>query len=293
MGRSEANREMPEMTTPVLNRWVPAIVLSATFAWLAGPAAAQDAATPAAGTAPPTESQELAAELLSGMSNYLAKLPGFRAKLVSSYDVVQESGEKIEFNEIREVTVSRPNLLRVEQIFSDGAQDLVVFDGQHINVYDGELGVYAQAPQPGSVDDAVIYFVRDLGMRLPLALILSTRLPDELSKRVKSVDYVEYTNILGPGAHHISARTNTVDFQVWIADGERPLPMRIVLTYKTEPGQPQFRAQFLDWDEKTAAPADAFTFKPPADAQKIVFAVQAPPAGSAPAPSTAPTGNLP
>ena len=130
-------------------------------------------------------------------------------------------------------------------------------------------------------------------MRLPLAAMLSTRLPDERSKRVNSVDYVEYTNILGPGTHHISARTSTVDFQVWIADGERPLPLRIVLTYKTEPGQPQFRAQFLDWDEKSAAPADAFVFKPPADAKKIVFSVQAPPAGGAPAPSTAPTGNLP
>lgn len=281
------------MKTPARKRLAPALALSATFAWLAGPAAAQDAAPPVADTAQPTESQALAGELLSGMSNYLAKLPGFRARLVSSYDVVQESGEKIEFNEIREVTVSRPNLLRVEQIFSDGAQDLLVFDGQQINVYDGELGVYAQAPQPGSVDDAVVYFVRDLGMRLPLAALLSTRLPDELSKRVKSVDYVEYTNILGPGAHHISARTNTVDFQVWIADGERPLPLRIVLTYKAEPGQPQFRAQFLDWDEKSAAPADAFVFKPPADAQKIVFAVQAPPAGAAAAPGTAPTGNLP
>jgi hypothetical protein len=284
---------MPEMMTPEWNRRLPAIVLSATFAWHAVPAAAQEVAAPAADSAQPTESQRLAGELLSGMSNYLAKLPGFRARLVSSYDVVQASGEKIEFNEIREVTISRPNLMRVEQQKSDGAQDLLVFDGQQINVYDSELGVYAQAPQPGSVDDAVVYFVRDLGMRLPLAAMLSTRLPDELSKRVKSVDYVEYTNILGPGAHHISARTNTVDFQVWIADGERPLPLRIVLTYKTEPGLPQFRAQFLDWDEKSAPPADAFIFKPPADAQKIVFSVQAPPAGDAAAPGKAPTGNLP
>lgn len=281
------------MMTPVWNRPVPAMALAAMFACNAGPAAAQEAAAPAADAAPLTESQQLAGELLSSMSNYLAKLPGFRARLVSGYDVVQESGEKIEFNEIRDVIVSRPNLLRVEQMFSDGAQDLLVFDGRQINVYDGELGVYAQAPQPGSVDDAVVYFVRDLGMRLPLAAMLSTRLPDELAKRVKSVDYVEYTNILGPGAHHISARTAAVDFQVWIADGERPLPLRVVLTYKTEPGQPQFRAQFLDWDEKSAAPADAFTFKPPADAQQIVFAVQAPPAGAAPAPTTAPTGDLP
>ena len=270
------------MTTQQLCRQAATVLLAAVSVWSAGTAQAQEAAQAADA---PTESEQLAAELLSGMAKYLAGLPGFQVQLVASYDVVQESGQKIEFNEIRALAVSRPNLLRVEQQMSDGAQDLLVFDGQQINVYDSELGVYAQAPQPGSVDDAVVYFVRDLGMRLPLAAMLSTRLPDELSKRVKSVDYVEYTNIFGSGAHHIAARSNTVDFQVWIADGDRPLPLRIVLTYKTEPGQPQFRAQFLGWDEKSQTPADAFKFNPPADAQKIVFAVQAP--------AAAPTGNLP
>lgn len=241
-----------------------------------------------------TESQQLAAELLSGMADYLAGLPGFKVSLVGSYDTVQESGEKIEFNEIRQVTVSRPNLLRVEQQRSDGANDLLVFDGKEINVFDSDLGVYAKAPQPGSVDEAVVYFVRDLGMRLPLAAMLSTRLPEELSKRVKSIDYVEYTEILGPPAHHIAARGNTVDIQVWIADGERPLPLRIVLTYKTEPGLPQFRALFLNWDEKSPAASDVFRFEPPAGAKQILFAVQGPPAATDPAAATmGPTGEKP
>ena len=47
---------------------------------------------------------------------------------------------------------------------------------------------------------------------------------------------------------HIAARTATVDFQVWVAEGERPLPRRVVITYLEEEGQPQFRAQFSDWN---------------------------------------------
>jgi Predicted periplasmic protein (DUF2092) len=39
-----------------------------------------------------------------------------------------------------------------------------------------------------------------------------------------------------------------VDFQLWIADGDQPLPLRAVLTYRREAGQPQFRAQFSDWN---------------------------------------------
>ena len=36
------------------------------------------------------------------------------------YDVVQESGQKIEFGELRNVTVSRPDRLRIEVERSDG-----------------------------------------------------------------------------------------------------------------------------------------------------------------------------
>lgn len=263
-----------------------AILLASIAVSFGGIATAEEAAEP-------TASQKQASELLSAMANYLAKLPGYKTRMVTSYDSVQESGQKIEFNEMRQVTLSRPNLLRVEQMMSDGAQDLLLFDGKNISVFDSDLGVYAQAPQPGSIDDAVVYFVRELGMRLPMSSLLSTRLPEEMSRKVKSIEYVEFTNIFGVGAHHVAAVGNTVDAQFWIMDGERPLPLHIVLTYKTEPGQPQFRAVFRDWDEKSPPAADAFQFKPPADAQRIIFAVQAPPVNGAPAASEAPSGNSP
>ena len=225
---------------------------------------------------PRTESQKLAAELLADMAKFLAALPGFEVSLVGSYDAVQDSGQKIEFNELREVAVARPDRLRMEQTRSDGVQDLVVFDGKTLTVLNGELGVFAQAPQPGSIDDAVVYYVRDLGMRLPLAALLTSRLPAELETRVKAVNYVEYTEILPVPAHHIAARTDTLDFQVWIADGDKPLPLRIVMTYVNEPGQPQFRAQFLDWRLQPPGGADVFRFDPPKDARQIAFAVQVP-----------------
>jgi hypothetical protein len=237
-----------------------------------------------------SRSQQLARELLSGMATRLATLPGFEVTLAGSYDALQESGQKIEFNEVRAVALLRPDKLRMEQWRSDGARDLIVFDGRTISVFDGEAGVYAQAPQPGSLDDAVVYFVRDLGMRLPLAALLTKRFAAELQQRVTSVDYVEYTEILPVPAHHIAGRTAAVDFQVWIADGDQPLPLRIVLTYVNEPGQPQFRAQFLDWRLQAPAGAGVFSFTAPAEARQIAFAVQVPGiAKSATAPSADPT----
>lgn len=237
------------------------------------------AATESAGAAPaaPSPSEVFAKDLLAKMANYLAGLPGFEVSLAFSYDAPQASGQEIEFSELREVDLARPDRLRVRQVRSDGFEDLVVFDGKTISVWNGEQRVYAQAPQPGGVDDAIVYFVRDLGMRLPAAAMLTTRFPQELAAAVKTVEYVEYTTILPVPAHHIAGRTGAVDFQVWIADDPgRPLPLRTVITYVNDPGRPQFRAQFLDWKIQVPTDASLFTFAPPEGARQIGFAVQVP-----------------
>ena len=236
------------------------------------------AGTPAAdGAAVPDVAgrQDEAASYLAAMTRYLASLPGFQVTLLGSYDAVQESGQKIEFHELRDIALARPDRLRVRHVRSDGVESRIVFDGKTISVLNGAANVYAQAPQPGALDDAIVYFVRDLGMRLPLARLLTTRAPAELDRRVQSLVYVEQT-VLPLPAHHIAGRTGNVDVQLWIADGDQPLPLRIVLTYVDEPGQPQFRAQFLDWRTGPPGGTDAFRFAPPPGARQIAFAVQVP-----------------
>jgi hypothetical protein len=214
--------------------------------------------------------------ILMRMADFLSKSPRMSVTVHSSYDAIQGEGDKVEWNDIREVILSRPDRLRINTQRSDGARSLLVFDGKQITTFDESSKAYAQASHPGSVDDAVIYFVRDLGMRLPLAMLLMSRLPAELEQRVQSVEYVEKTATLSAPAHHLAGRTATVDFQLWIADGDRPAPLRAVLTYKEAPGQPQFRAQFSDWNFDRQTPESAFIFTPPEGAKKIPFAAALP-----------------
>jgi hypothetical protein len=126
------------------------------------------------------------------------------------------------------------------------------------------------------LDDTIVHFVKDLGMKLPLAVLLVSQLPAELKTRVRSVDYVERTNIHGSPSHHLVARTDMVDFQVWVADGDRPLPQRVVISYKQAKGEPQFWAQFSDWNLAPALDESTFLAKPPDGAQKVAFAAQLP-----------------
>jgi hypothetical protein len=195
-----------------------------------GPAYSQQAApgkkAPAAAPAV-TESQARASAILMRMAEFLGGAQRFSVSMRGGYDAVQKSGQKIEFGESRKITLSRPDRLRIEGERGDGAKTLTVFTGKEIVLIDAASNVYATAPQPGGVDETIVHFVKDLGMRLPLAVLLVSQLPAELKDRVRSVDYVERTSIDGVPSHHLAARTDTVDCQVWVADGDKPLLQRV------------------------------------------------------------------
>jgi hypothetical protein len=218
----------------------------------------------------PSELQ--ATTILKNMSEYLAHAGRFSVTIRDGYDVVQESGQKIEFGEVRNVTVSRPDRLRIEVERSDGQKGLVTFDGKDITIYTAEHNVYATTSRQGTLDQAIKYAVDDLKIRMPLALMLLSTLPSELDKLGVSADYVETTTITDVPCDHLAARTAAgVDFQVWVAQGSEPLPRRIVITYKDEDGQPQFRADLSNWNLAPDVSDALFAFTPPNGAERIQF----------------------
>jgi hypothetical protein len=253
-----------------------ASVLPILVACAAPKATTRSAESPVAGpaVASPVEPQADAETILMGMAKFLSQAQRFMVSIRGGYDVVQASGQKVEFGYLRKVTVSRPDRLRIEVEQSDGDKNLVLFDGKEITVFSTPRNVYAKAQKPGSLDEAIAYFIKDLHMRLPLAMLLVSRLPAELDGRTQSLDYVEKTNILGVPSHHLAGRTGTVDFQVWVAEGDQPLPLRVVLTYKDAEGEPQFRAQFSDWNLSPEVTDSMFAFTPPEGAEKIAFLPQ-------------------
>lgn len=252
-----------------------ATTLAATAVWAQAPTPAS--VPPVQVFAPATESQRFAHDRLLAMARFLGNSQRFSAALRISYDAVQDDGQKIEFGEVRDVAVERPNRVRVAETSSDGSRGLMLFDGERITISSGTNGLYAQTLQPGNIDDTVVHYVRDLKMRLPLAPVLMSRLADELQRRLTGIDYVERSALHGKPVHHIAGRTAVVDFQVWIADGRKPLPERIVITYKAEPGQPQFRADFGKWNLAPKFDQATFRFKPAPNSSRIMFAVQVPP----------------
>ncbi len=78
---------------------------------------------------------------------------------------------------------------------------------------------------------------------------------------------------------HIAVSSESLDVQMWVEQGERPLPARIVLTHKLEEGRPQFRA-LLEWELDPETPDSLFAYSPPEGAERLtVRAIDAGEAG--------------
>ena len=248
-------------------------VLTVFLAAAAAPAmAAAPALPPAAPAADNPESAQARATLLT-MADQLAKAQSFTVTVQAGYDVVQDSGQKIEFGETRKVFLSRPDHLRIDVEHSDGEQQQTYFDGKEIVIFDPREKVMARLSKPGTVDEGLYHLVGALKTRVPLSVLLATTFRKEMESRVTEIDLVEHTSIAGQQVDHLAARTPDVDFQVWITSGAKPVPLRVVITYKNVPGQPQFWANLSDWNFDPKIDPATFLFVPPAGTEAIPFMV--------------------
>jgi hypothetical protein len=261
----------------------PAVVLAVlALAETVGPAHAADP-TPA----PEASAQDRAARvLLLGMADFMARAPVMSVTMRSDYDAIQADGQRIEFGERRRILMQRPDKFRVEVERSDGERGTVLFDGRWITAFKPAENVYARVEKAGTLDQALVYMVRDLRATLPLARMFTTGFPVDLDKRAPSVTFVEECSLFDVPTDHVAVRTAGVDLQLWIAKGTEPLPRRVVVTYKDSPGEPQFRADLYDWSVAVKPDAAAFAFVPPSGAEQIMYLAPRP---SADVP-TGPTG---
>jgi hypothetical protein len=89
-----------------------------------------------------------------------------------------------------------------------------------------------------------------------------------------AVDYgvvIGRASIDGVDCHHLAFSQETIDWQIWVQSGPKPLLRKLVITYKTEPGWPQYTARFSQWNLGPRLSQRFFEFKPPAGADNVNF----------------------
>jgi len=215
--------------------------------------------------------EENAMSPLMKTAEFLAKAQRFSVKADISYDVIQDSGQKLEFGATRVITVKRPDRISVDIVDRDGTKRGFRFDGKQIAFFGLNEQVYATADKAGDLDAAFAYFTQDLQMPLPMGELFSNNLPKGLKDRFSEAYHVEESTVGGVPCDHLALRNDMTDAQVWITKGDKPLLHRLVITYKRENGQPEFRADFHDWNFAAEAPDSLFTFTSGEGAARIQF----------------------
>jgi hypothetical protein len=209
--------------------------------------------------------------ILKKSADFLSKTQRLSVTVDIGYDAVQDDGEKIEFGSVRNITIVRPNKARFDITERDGDKNGFIFDGNQIFAFSGGQNVYASAQKTGTIDEAFDYFTDQLDMVLPPSQLFDSNLLAELTELITSLRIVDEQTIAGVLCDHLAGTTENVDFQLWIAKGDKPLPQRYYIIYKQREGEPQFRAQFSNWNLSPKVSDSLFAFTPPKGMEKIPF----------------------
>ena len=62
-----------------------------------------------------------------------------------------------------------------------------------------------------------------------------------------------------------------LNWEIWIENGARALPLRLAMTYKQASNFPRFMVEYKDWTLTPKLNADLFVFKAPARSKVIEF----------------------
>jgi hypothetical protein len=211
-----------------------------------------------------------AEKLLRRMSDYLAGRQQFTAKAESSLEVVLTSGQKLQYDSPATLTVSRPNKLRAHRK-GDIADQEFFYDGKTLTLYNPKESLYATTAAPPTLEE-MLDFARDkLDIVAPAADLVYKNAAEKLLKEASSGFVVGPSVVAGVKSTHLAFRGAEVDWQIWIEDGDKPLPRKFILTSTKVTGEPQFTVLMRSWDVAPKLTDQMFTFTQPKGAKKIEF----------------------
>ena len=209
-----------------------------------------------------------AKEIFKAMSDFMAAQQAISFDYDTSFEIVTTDDQKVALASSGSVTLSRPDKIRTKR--TGGFADVeMVFDGKTISLLGKNANLYAQAEVPGTIDNLVDVLRDKFNRPLPGADLLLSDVNGALMPLVTGVKDLGSGVIRGQECDHLAFRTAEVDWQIWIAQGDRPYPCRFVVTTKDVTGWPQYTVDVRNFKSGAEVAADDFVFKAPAGAQKL------------------------
>lgn len=221
----------------------------------------------------PAQSQDIdpeAMQLLRRSLEFLERQKQFRVDTDTTIEAVLTTGQKLQFGGHVLVTVRRPDRMHAERV-GELVKQAFYYDGKSLSVHLPDEKAYATVAAPPTIDGMLDMARDELGVIAPGADLIYSNAYERLTEGLTSAFVVGKAVIGGVRCDQIAFRNAQVDWQLWIEEGQNPLPRKFIVTSKNMTQSPQFTVLLTKWEAAPAITDESFRFVPPPGAQRIEF----------------------
>ena len=261
----------------------------AACAHKAPPPARPEAVAPASLFAGPPDLEPKAIGILKTMSARLAAAKTMTFTAVATYESPSRFGPELAYTTTSDVTLQRPNKLRVVTP-ADGPAQQFVYDGKTMMAYAPGEDLVATAPAPATIDEALAAAYREADIYFPFTDVVVADPYQDISDGLKLAFYVGQSQVVGGVTTDMVVIANErVWAEIWVGAKDQ-LPRRVRAIYLDDPSRLRHEATLSNWKLNVPVAAGAFMTSAPKSAKRIAFArpEPQPPAGAGPTAKDAP-----
>jgi hypothetical protein len=211
-----------------------------------------------------------AASRLRASIDYIAGLQQFSLEAQTSIEVVLQSGQKLQFDNAVAATLQRPNRMLVERK-GELLNQVFYYDGSKLTLHNPADGFYARVDAPGNLDDMLDFARNELDIVAPAGDFLYSDAFEAMMQDVKTAFVVGVAELDGVLCDHLAFSAPGTDWQIWVEQGDKPLPRKLVITSRDVLNAPQFSLVINNWNLNPTIPEGMFNFTPPDKAVEIEF----------------------
>ncbi|MFC1601146.1 DUF2092 domain-containing protein [Candidatus Sumerlaeota bacterium] len=211
-------------------------------------------------------------QLLTSMSKFVGAQPHLQFDVLDSIDQIDEDGVRVQLSHLRKVQLTRPDKF-ASTVKGDRAERRSVFNQGRLTVLSPGENIYLQKDDlPKTVEQTLDHLAEKEGLSFPLADFLRQEIVDKsLLANITFAEYVGESVVEPAACHHLVFQQENIDWQLWIQEGDQPVPRKLVITYRQLPGHPQFTARFNNWQFPKAIADDVFQIEVPKTAEQVSF----------------------
>jgi hypothetical protein len=206
---------------------------------------------------------------LRNMGAFLRDQQAFSVQARATTDDVMPSGQKIQYAGSVDLRVRRPDRMRID-IAGDRRNERMYYDGKAFTVFSDKAGYFASFPAPPTLAELKDVLEKRYAIDVPLADLFYWGTERDGTAAITAASRVGTANIDGFMTVHYAFRQKDVDWELWIEQGGRPVPRRMVITTIADRSKPQ-HSMSMNWDLAPKFDDQLFTFTPPANAHQIEF----------------------